>query len=305
MLIREFRHAPQRPAFSLNLLLVGVLWAMILGSMLGIYPWAWAEQNLGRGWHVLRGDIAWGTGQHAAAQRAYQRATEVHETPDGWLRRGDAARALGDPTAALSDYRQAMRLAPPYIPASARLGDLLRETGDLARAYEAFEGEFADQQQMVDWAWRHLRPIPINALDVGDGLDFGYIGGVYPAETIEGETARWTDGRATLRLGGADSQAGARLVLVRLMLAAPRPNGAAVRTQVCVSGSCWPLAVAPGWRFYTLPFTARPGAPLSIDIISDTFQSHQGGPSSANERTLGVLIGRAAITEMPSARAPD
>ncbi len=137
---------------------------------MGSYPWAWAEQNLGRGWHVLRGDIAWSIGQRAAAQRAYERATEIHETPDGWLRRGDAARAQGDYAAALSDYRQAMRLAPPYIPASARLGDLLRETGDLDKAHDAFEGEFADQQQVVDWAWQHLRPIPIDGLDVGDGL---------------------------------------------------------------------------------------------------------------------------------------
>ncbi len=61
-------------------------------------------------------------------------------------------------------------------------------------------------------------------------------------------------------------------MLVRLMLAAPRPNGSAVRTQVCASGRCWTLAVAPGWRFYTLPLEATPGAPPNIEIISDTFR---------------------------------
>jgi tetratricopeptide (TPR) repeat protein len=282
-----------------QLLIVGLLWAVILGVALRAYPWRWAKENLARGWHVLRGDIDLSIGDLAAALRAYERATAAHQTPDGWLRRGDAARALGDQTTALRAYRNAVHLTPPYIAASARLGDLLREIGDTHGAREAFEGQYADQQQVVDWAWRHLRPPPASALDIGDGLDFGYIGGVYPAETLAGETARWTSGHATLRLGTAPrGQAGAGTVLVRLLLAAPRPDGAAVRGQVCAASRCWPLEVGPVWRFYTLPFAATPGAPLDVEIVSETFRPSDQSPASADDRTLGVVIGRATIVEL-------
>jgi tetratricopeptide (TPR) repeat protein len=277
-----------------SLLVVGVLWAMILNTALRAYPWPWAGQNLVRGWHVLRGDIAWAAGDRSAALRAYEHATNTVETPDGWLRRGDAARALGDRAAALRAYRNAAHLTPPYIAASVRLGDLLRELGDTHAAREAFEGQYADQQQVVDWSWRHLRPPPTSTLDVGDGLDFGYISGVYPAETLAGETARWTDGRATLRLGSVAQ----RLVLVRLLLAAPRPTNTAVQAQVCAAGQCWPLEVAPVWRFYTLPFAAAPGQPLEVEIVSQTFRPHDQNPASADDRMLGVVIGRAAIVRI-------
>ncbi|MFL5802514.1 MAG: hypothetical protein ACJ8CR_12335, partial [Roseiflexaceae bacterium] len=287
---------------SLNLLAIGVLWAVILGVALRAYPWGWAGQNLARGWQVLHGDLAWAIGDRAAALRAYERATAFQETPDGWLRRGDAARAQGDRADALRAYRNAMHLTPPYIAASARLGDLLREVGDTHGARLAFEGEYANQQQVVDWAWRHLRPAPTSALDVGDGLDFGYIGGVYPAETLAGETARWTGGRATVRLGGA-ARGQAGTVLVQLLLAAPRPDGAAVRAQVCVAGQCRQLAVAGVWRFYTLPFAATPGAPPDVEIVSETFRPRDWNSASPDDRTLGVLIGRVAIIAAPGAGA--
>jgi 4-amino-4-deoxy-L-arabinose transferase-like glycosyltransferase len=279
-----------------RLLVVAVLWAVMLGVVIGAYPWEWAEQNIVRGWHTAVGDIAWAAGDGTEALRAYKRATEAHETPDGWLRRGDAARALGDPRDALHAYGEAAHLAPPYIAASTRLGDLLREIGDEPGARDAFKGNYADQQQVVDWAWNNLRPAPKDHLDIGDGLDYGYVGGVHPAEELRGVTARWTDGYGVVRLAGAlNDRVEGRQVLVRLRLAAPRPNGGNVRAQVCAESHCWGLNVGPAWRTYVLPFSvardqgARSnGAPLNVEVRSDTFDAPEG-------RRLGVLIDTASI----------
>jgi 4-amino-4-deoxy-L-arabinose transferase-like glycosyltransferase len=270
-------------------LVVAVLWAIILGVLLGSYPWAWAGQNLARGWHTLVGDLAGAVGERTAALQAYERATDAQETPDGWLRRGDAARALGDLPRALHAYRQATRLTPPYVAASARLGDLLRELGDNSEARKAFEGSYADDQEVIDWAWNNLLPAPKPALDIGNELDYGYVGGVYPAEKLQGATARWTNGHGRLRLGGMpNGRAEQGAALLRLRLAAPRPDGVPARAQVCAEGNCWTLSVGAAWRIYTLPFSVAPNEPLTVEVRSDTFDAPDG-------RRLGMLIDTASV----------
>jgi 4-amino-4-deoxy-L-arabinose transferase-like glycosyltransferase len=271
---------------SLRHLLLGGLWALLLWPALTFYPWTWAAQNVARGAYALAGDSAWAAGARSQALDAYDRALTAQETPDGWLRLGDAARALGDQPRALDAYRTANRLTPSYIAASARLGDLLRAMGDESGARDAFAGQYADSQRVVDYAWRELRPPPVAQLDVGDGLDFGYVGGVYPAEEQQGATARWTGGQGWLRLRG---DAGPQLV--RLRLAAPRPDSAAVPVQVCAAGRCWPLVVGPQWRSYSLQFGGVSDGALLVEIRSPTF-------AAPDERQLGVLIDNATVTRL-------
>jgi len=271
---------------SLSRCLIVFLWALLLWPALTFYPWTWAAQNLARGAYVLAGDSAWTVGARAQALNAYERAITAQKTPDGWLRLGDAARALGDQPRALSAYRAANRLTPSYIAASARLGDLLRAIGDEAGARDAFIGQYADAQRVVDLSWRELRPPPTAQLDVGDGLDFGYVGGVYPAEEQQGATARWTSGQGWLRLRG---DAGPQLV--RLRLAAPRPDSAAVPVQVCAARRCWSLVVGPRWRSYSLEFGGVGDDPLLVEIRSPTFAAPDG-------RQLGVLIDNATVTTL-------
>jgi hypothetical protein len=231
-------------------------------------------------------------GDLPSALRAYERASRVYETPDGWLRRGDAARALGDLPSALRAYREATHHAPSYVAASVRLGDLLRELGDNSGARDAFKGDYTDPQLVVDWAWDNLRPIPRGGLDIGDGLDFGYVGGVHPAERIEDTTARWTDGHAIVRLGMAPrddpEEEPAAFGLVQLRLAAPHPGRSDVPAQVCAADTCWDLRVAPAWRSYTLPFRVAGGESLEVEIYSQTFDTPGG-------RRLGVLIDAAKV----------
>ncbi len=264
---------------SPRLVLIVALWALLLGTVISSYPWDWAGRHVARGWYVLVGDLARTAGQRGAALRAYERAIAAHETPDAWLRLGDLARATEDQRQALSAYRAAVALAPPYFPAGARLGDLLRALGDQPAARDAFTGRNTDPQRVVDWAWRELRPAPTAAVDVGGGLDFGYIGGVYPAEQSQGTMARWTNGRGLLRLGGSPTGATS---IVRLRLAAPHPDGGAA-AQVCVAGRCQALLVGATWRTYILPFDAPPGPLPPIEVRSETFDAPDG-------RRLGVMI---------------
>jgi 4-amino-4-deoxy-L-arabinose transferase-like glycosyltransferase len=272
-------------------LVIVLLYVLIGGTALVYYPWSWAGQSVVRGWHALAGDIAWAAGAPGVAQREYERAIAAQETVGGWLRLGDLARATSDFQQARASYRAARGQSRTSVPAAARLGDLLRASGDEQAARAAFAAAYIDQQWLVDWSWRELRPAPQAQVDVGGGLDFGYVGGVYQAEEQQGATARWTDGRALLRLfvDPLARQGAATPALLRLRLAAPLPAGTPTSAQVCAVGTCWPLSVGPRWRTYTLPLIAPPGAPLLIEIRSDTFDTADG-------RHLGVMIDAAGIT---------
>jgi tetratricopeptide (TPR) repeat protein len=281
-LARPRAEAPGRPlARALPLALGGLL----LYTALASYPWDWAGKNLGRGWYVALGDLAWTLGRPGDAQTAYLRAIQIDSTADGWLRVGAAALARGDSDRALRAYHNAAGKIPLYIVASTRLGDLLRTRGDLAEARRAFAGSYASLQEVTDWAWRELRPPPRAALDVGDGLDFGYVGGVHPAEQLQGAAARWTDGRGLLRL---EPPGGAEAGVLELRLAAPHPDPGPVAAAVCAAGRCWPLLVGRTWRVYALPLPPGTRGPLLVEIRSPTFQAPDG-------RSLGLQLDSAAL----------
>lgn len=264
-------------------LMIGLLWALFLWTVLTSYPWDWAAANTARGWHTLLGDARWAAGDRAGALVAYERAIAAHDVPDAWLRLGHARRAAGDLPGAAEAYRRAWRREPLYEPASTWYGDALRELGDEARARAAFAGAYADAGRVAAYAWRELRPAPRAAVDVGGGLDPGYIYGVYPAEELAGASARWSDGRARVRLA-----ADAGPAVLELRLAAPRPDGAPVAAEVCAAGACSLLTLGGTWRTYLLPVAAPAAGELVVEVRSSTF-------AAADGRGLGVLIDRAAL----------
>ncbi len=262
---------------SPHLLISIIVCLLITGVWVGSYPTEWADQNFLRGWHALWSDLAWSAGWRDAARAEDERALAALKTPDGWIRLGDHARAIGDTRAALKAYREAVIVTPPYVAAVAREGDMMRATGDAEAARKAFVGDYVDQQRLAEWSWQELRPDPSTYVNVGDGVDFGYIGGVYTAEKQQGVLARWSDGRALLRLPGAGPG------VLRLRLAAPHPDGKPVHAQVCVAGRCQALSVGTTWRTYELPLAITLADSQQIEIISDTFDAPEG-------RRLGVLI---------------
>jgi len=262
---------------SPRLLIIALLWILITGVWVGAYPREWADQHFLRNWHALWSEVAWSAGWRAAALIEDQRAIAALETPDGWMQLGDHQRALGDTRGALKAYREAVVRTPPYVAAVAREGDMMRANGDQESARKAFVGDYVDQQRLAEWSWRELRPGPSTYVNVGDGVDFGYIGGVYMAEKQQGVMARWSDGRALLRLPNAGPG------VLRLRLAAPHPDQKPTRAEVCVVGRCQVLSVGPSWRIYELPLTTKLADSQQIEIRSDTFDTPEG-------RRLGLLI---------------
>lgn len=264
--------------------LVAALWALFLWTTLTSYPWDWAGWNLGRGWHTLAGDVRWAAGDRAGALASYERAINAYNVPDAWLRLGHARRADGDLAGAAEAYRRAWRREPLYYPASAWYGDALRELGDERGARDAFAGSFADPARVADYAWRSLRPAPRGALDVGGGLDPGYVDGLFPAEELDGAGARWSGGRAHIRLHAA----GAGPATLALRMAAPRPDGATVAAEVCAGASCRAVTLTGAWRTYLLPVELPAAGDVTVTLRSPTFRAADG-------RDLGVLVDSAAL----------
>jgi hypothetical protein len=268
-----------RVSLSPRPLIIALLWILITGVWVGTYPREWANQQFLRGWHALWSEVAWSAGWRAAALIEDERALAALKTPDGWIRLGDHRRAIGDTPGALKAYRQAVALTPPYVAAVAREGDLIRAEGDTEAARKAFIGDYVDQQRLVEWSWRELRPGSSAYVNIGDGVDFGYIGAVYMAEKQQGVLARWSDGRALLRL----PRAGPGVLRLRMAAPHPDPDATPTRAEVCVAGRCQVFSVGPTWRTYELPLMTKLTDSQQIEIRSDTFDAPDG-------RRLGLLL---------------
>lgn len=268
-----------------RLAIVAPLAVVFLWTVLTAYPWDWAGENLARGRRTLTGDLFLALGDTDGAAAAYRDALEAKATADGWLRLGAADLARGSIEDARRAYRAAWSSSPLYYVASSRLGDLERTLGNIEQARRAFAGYYVDAQRVTDWSWRQLGARPPAALDVGGGLDFGYVGGVYPAEELEGTSARWSAGRALLRLAGPETPATAVIVL---RLAAPHPGTEAVPATVCVANACRTITLRAGWRSYMLALDVPGDAIMTIEVRSPTFVAADG-------RRLGVLIDSARL----------
>jgi hypothetical protein len=260
----------------------GALLALAVGTALSTYPWQWAAGGAARSGLQFAGDSALALGWPTQAADWYESAVQFQETPDSWVRLGNGRRAAGDTAAALLAYKTGSGLAPTYLAPNALRGDLLRELGQRDRARASFAPPYTDPQAMLDWSWEHMRPAPISSLILGDGLDFGYVGGFYPAEVLDGRRARWSKGQGLLRLKG-----GSGTRLLRLTLAAPQPGG--TNLSICSAGNCATLQVGPNWRSYTVALPPTAGPEIVVELRSTTFAATDG-------RRLGVLVSAAMLT---------
>ncbi len=285
--LRRTRLHPLPTLAASGLLLLALL------PLFSYYPWTWAAQGAQRSYHRAVGDMLAAAGRTEAAAGAYRQALAAEVTPDGWIALGDLYRRAGDNEAALAAYREAQASQPTYVAASALLGDMLRELGRAEEAQRAFRGRYLDLQRLSEWSFLRLNPLPQASLDLGNGLDYGYIGGFFKAETIVGATARWTNGRGSLRLHSPAGSEGSRILALRV--AAPRPDSAAVPLQICAGGRCTRVEPEQGWR--TLLVLLPPGDD-AIVLSSPTFYAADG-------RDLGVLVDRAHMfSPMPHAPSP-
>jgi len=284
----------------LGLLLVGWAYCFVAYS-----PWDWAALNLHRGYYQSLGQVNRALGRPEQAIAAYRRAAEVDErNPEPYYDWGRALERLGRLEEAARVYRWGWDVRSTYLPCSTALGNVLRDLGQDEEARIAFRGRYVEEGDVVAWAWEHLEAAPREALDVGDGLDFGYVAGVHAAEDGGGVTLRWTTAEARLRL----TPTATGLAGLRLQLAAPRLGPAGPVPVEVWRGPTrigqW--EIAPGWDTYTtLSFPATAGQEVEFVLRSATFVPQEVLPASPDTRVLGVQLDRAEIVMEITSLLPE
>lgn len=225
-----------------------------------------------------RGEAALERGDLAAAQRFHDRANARMALDCLALLRARILDRSGEPEAALA-LLQSMRRRPERFLLE---GDIYRRLGDTTRAIGAFVAPESELANLTGWAWQHLLPPPTTRIDLGNGLDWGYVDGFYGREGVaeKPDNLRWTGGQARLRFPAAGT--GSAQVL-RLRVAAPRPvdvpapsmtmsQPAACRsgTEPCMHQSSEPLGA--DWRILEIPLQPTPaGEDVVIGLQSPIF----------------------------------
>ncbi len=297
---------------SLNLpfLFSSLLSVLLLYTVIIHYPWEWARKGSVVSLYRLAGQVALAQGNLEQAALAYQHALATSDTPDTWIALGHMYRRQGDYARAEAAYRSAWQQDGNYIPAMVHLGDVLRAQGHTTEARKAFTGRYVFEQAVIDWSWHNLLPPPATHIDVGNDLDFGYVSGVYPDETQQGTSVRWTRRRALFRLNNHQAiehttppatplTALPRSVLVQLRLAAPHPDTETVTATVCMvdTDRCQPIAVEATWRVFSLLLPDDTNSSALIELRSPTFDAPDG-------RALGMLVDWITIAAQTDATVP-
>jgi hypothetical protein len=309
--VRALRLTRQSAIAALSVLLI--LGLLLLHRPYPVLAWhlAWKHGHLVRAEHSLQ------AGHTLPAVRS-ARAALQHD-PDSVLARVAWAQAMlmaNDTAGAAAMLHEASDLLPDHPLPHLLLGHLLREQGRLDAARQHLAYETASLQDVQAWTWEHvalLTPPPAE-LDIGNGLDLGWIWGFHAAEANEGVTWRWTTGWARLRLsvpsGASTEHAGLcdgyapGDVLLLLRMASGRPPAAPaplvrISTIPATTQPLETIRVAPTWQAYLIkmPQPAADQRSIIVDLRSSTFTPRDYDATSADGRTLGVMIDRAQLVQ--------
>lgn len=251
-----------------------------------------------------RGEAALEQGDLDAAQRFHDRANA--RMPRGLdclaLLRAQILDRSGQSEDALA-LLQSMRRRPERFLLE---GDIYRHLGDNDRALGAFVAPDLELANLTTWAWQHLAPPQTSRIDLGNGLDWGYVDGFYGREgrAEDPDSFRWSGPQARLRFLGAGT--GSAQVL-RLRVAAQRPSDVAAPTvtfiqpAACQTGAatCQQQATGPigsEWQIIEIPLQPTPaGEDVVIGIQSPIFVPGPGELAQRQRareklRLLGVQI---------------
>lgn len=80
-------------------------------------------------------------------------------------------------------------------------GDIARRQGQRDEARNAFRTWYVEERNPLPWAWLWLPPTPTDRIDVGDGIDIGFIDGCYRPEydSTSDRWGRWCGSETRLR----------------------------------------------------------------------------------------------------------
>ena len=184
---------------------------------------------------------------------------------------------VGDAGGALSLLRQDEpegRFEPDIL-----RGEAARLSGDLDAARALFNTRVVQVagEDAVNWAWDHLRPPPIGRIEVGSGLDLGFVRGFHgPERDSSGRTFRWTGPGAAVRGLSGDAQHS-------VQVSGWRPGGTApARVEWAVSGAPVDMQTLPNSDEWNTILVNGGGA---VDFTTNPFV-----PGGYDPRLLGIRI---------------
>jgi hypothetical protein len=241
-------------------------------------------------WDLARAEAALGRGDAAAARQAAGAALALDD--GSVLARVALARAdllAGDEAAARAQLDAAIKALPAHPYAHLLRGDLLRRAGDAAaRAELAYEDSSLEDLQ--GWAWARFTSDPPARLDLGGGLDLGFVRGFNGVATGE-KGFRWTSGDAELRLTAAPGA-----TALRLRAASGRPDGSPIEVRVSIAGrdaGTLLIGAASGAYDLALPVRSASAQVVVVRLRSATFTPRDYDRASPDGRRLGVRVAEA------------
>lgn len=241
-------------------------------------------------WALERSDLE-------ETERKARFALEVYpESAEARVLLARALRAEGRVEEAEAALRQAIAYRSGHPHPHLLLGDLLRAQGRTEEAVRELAWEPASLEDLQRWSWEHFASPPSPNLDLGSGLELGFILGWHLPER-EGEvTYRWSDEEALFRLAVPAGDAPLRL---SLRLDAGRPAMLPLPEVEVWQGNCL-LARFPvenGWHTYSVPLGMDvPGLTVDLVLRTQTFRPHQYDPHLDDNRPLGVKVDRVWLT---------
>ncbi len=261
--------------------LSGLASLSIVALMLWFYPFDLLSMGVSR-WFTVQ-QLA--TARRLALSGNLEAASQIVAAQD---RSFVETRILGLQLGVLSSHRENLPTDPKGM------SDLdAMAIGDLWRYFERWElaekfltASQVSSSERTDWMWgRSLSP-PQSQLDIGSGLDIGFIKGFQRPEWDGQQWFRWTTRKAEVRLS-----AGANSSRIIVKMAGYRPPGwPPVRTQLIVDGTTvWEGEVAWPWKEVSIYTAGTPGT-VDLAIMSDTFV-----PGFHDKRELGVMVSQIRV----------
>jgi hypothetical protein len=141
--------------------------------------------------------------------------------------------------------------------------DLLRRLGRTEKALGSFAAREVELINDTAWAWDNLDPPPTSTLDIGTGLDYGYVRGFDKREAWQtAESFRWAGAESAIRFPQAGS---GQPQVLRLRVNGYtndwRPTVVAPR----VAGQALPaITLRDGWQTVEI---ALPPTPAGADVV--------------------------------------
>lgn len=233
---------------------------------------------------LARGDSAGATRAAAAALAGDERSALARVA----LARAALLDAAPQQARALLDA--ALASMPDHPQARVLRGDLLRAAGDTDGAQRDLAFETATQQDLQGWLWARAFTAPSGRLELGDGLDLGFVRGFHgrgPADA----GFRWSTNSAELRL---TAPPGAAKLVLRVASGRP-PAAPPVMLEVLIDGApAGTLSVGAAWQELRLPIDPAAGEVI-VSLRAPTFTPRQYDPASPDGRRLGVQVDWAEV----------